>query len=212
MNNMSILKEKLAYLRDNEDFSSADNPHTYFSSRYRYQLGPCLEESNIRSIEKQYRLTIPDDYRRFLIEVGNGGAGPAWGLYSIEEGFKKLEFELKNIPNFFERPFPHTTTWEEPDEACGEDNLDQATGSLPICNFGCAIDFILVLIGPEQGNIWMDDRATCNGIAPLTKVDGKIYWPYYETAPSSGTHVDFYTWYNTWLDKEISGLNSRLGR
>ncbi len=209
MNDMTILEEKLAYLRINEDFSKTDNPHTYFSSKYRYQLGPCLEESTIRSIEQQHRLIIPDDYRRFLMEVGNGGAGPVWGLFHLEESIQRA---YADTPDFFEQPFPHIVAWEEPDEVCGTENNEYATGSLPICNFGCAIKFILILIGPEQGNIWLDDRATCNGIAPLTKVDGEIYWPYYETALSSGTHVDFYTWYNTWLDKEISGLNSRLGR
>src|SRR5262249_50922370 len=73
MNEMSILREKLTYLRDREDFSKAnmtfsvanDNTHLLWTSSHRYQLGACLPEPAIKAIEQKYHLTLPDDYRRF---------------------------------------------------------------------------------------------------------------------------------------------------
>src|SRR5262249_16350551 len=142
----------------------------------------------------------PNDYRRFLLEVGDGGAGPAWGLYGLER--KSLALDAATISERFEHAFPHVVAWKTPafPHMCDDD--DQVVGTLPIDDFGCGIEFILILNGPERGNIWLDDRANCYGVAPVVMLDGKIYWP--NDAPDGGTHVDFYTWYNTWLDEEIA--------
>ena len=47
---------------------------------HRYRFGPCLTDNDLQSIEAHYGITLPDDYRRFLLEIGNGGAGPGYGL------------------------------------------------------------------------------------------------------------------------------------
>ncbi len=52
-----------------------------------------------------------------------------------------------------------------------------------ICHFGCGVYFLLVVSGPERGNIWIDDRASDYGITP---------WG-----------GDFFTWYDTWLEDSL---------
>jgi hypothetical protein len=34
--------------------------------------------------EKHHNITLPDDYRRFILQAGNGGAGPHYGLLPLE--------------------------------------------------------------------------------------------------------------------------------
>ena len=51
---------------------------------HRYRVKPCLEASRIEALECRYKIHLPEEYRRFLQEVSNGGAGPNHGLFSLE--------------------------------------------------------------------------------------------------------------------------------
>jgi hypothetical protein len=47
---------------------------------HHYRLGPRLTPTWLAHLEKLYGVELPSDYRRFLLEAGNGGAGPYYGL------------------------------------------------------------------------------------------------------------------------------------
>ncbi len=214
MSEFLLVKQKLAYLHENEDFSKADlpvsveneNTHLLWTAGHRYEVSPCLDETQIREVEAMYNLSLPEDYRRFLLEVGNGGAGPVWGLYTLDEAVE--ESGAAGLDGFFNAPFPYVSAWEETDADCMSDDIYHVQGSLAVGDFGCGIQFRLVLVGPERGNIWLDDRANCKGVAPLTVQDGKVFWP--GDLPETGVHVSFVTWYTAWLDEEIARLHQRL--
>src|SRR5208283_4634322 len=54
---------------------------------HRYELFPRLTEKAVSAFEKKWRITLPAGYRQFLIELGNGGAGPSYGVFKLgEEG------------------------------------------------------------------------------------------------------------------------------
>lgn len=50
------------------------------ASDHRYRVGPCAPEAWIAFAEGRYGIRLPDQFRRFLLEVGNGGCGPWHGL------------------------------------------------------------------------------------------------------------------------------------
>src|SRR3954454_12684810 len=50
--------------------------------------------------------------------------------------------------------------------------------------------FCLSVTGDERGSIWLDDRANDNGVYPILD-------------PRTGQHIDFCTWYETWLDHSM---------
>ena len=52
------------------------------ASTHRYVLNPCLSEEQVRESESRYGIDIPEEYRNFLLFMGNGGAGPAYGVFS----------------------------------------------------------------------------------------------------------------------------------
>ena len=52
--------------------------------KHRYELQPPIEESRLVKLERKYGISLPEEYRHFVLEIGNGGAGPSYGLYSIE--------------------------------------------------------------------------------------------------------------------------------
>lgn len=53
---------------------------TFGAHKHQYRLGPVLEPAEIAQFERSFGFRLPEDLRFFLEEVGNGGAGPGYGL------------------------------------------------------------------------------------------------------------------------------------
>ena len=50
---------------------------------HHYQLNPPASEGLLREFETRNEVSLPADYRQFLLQVSNGGAGPYYGLYEL---------------------------------------------------------------------------------------------------------------------------------
>src|SRR5437868_2739639 len=78
--------EGLRFLRE------ADRDRVVFGANgHEYRLRPCLDEEKVGEFERRYSLRLPDDYRRFLMQVGNGGAGPYYGIHGLDELYETKE-------------------------------------------------------------------------------------------------------------------------
>jgi len=78
--------------------------------RHEYQLNPPLAESSVVAIERQYGMHLPDDYRAFLTTVGNGGAGPYYGVFRLGEHDHLRDYCSWNegeLVGTLSEPFPH---------------------------------------------------------------------------------------------------------
>ncbi|OSC75608.1 hypothetical protein B5180_06615 [Streptomyces sp. BF-3] len=61
----------------------AEHPRTdqIFGARgHGFRLSPVLSEEQIRALEADLGVSLPAQYRSFLLRVGRGGAGPDYGL------------------------------------------------------------------------------------------------------------------------------------
>ncbi|MFI1679523.1 SMI1/KNR4 family protein [Streptomyces sp. NPDC020607] len=57
----------------------------YFKeSGHEFELRPVLSEEQVTAVERQRVVRFPEEYRSFLLEVGAGGAGPDYGLFTVE--------------------------------------------------------------------------------------------------------------------------------
>ena len=84
------LKEGLLKARE------ADKHLKYFgASSHKYQWNPPASLSEIEAFEQRIGTTLPEEYREFLLKAGNGGAGPYYGLFSIEEVNGWLDWEVE---------------------------------------------------------------------------------------------------------------------
>jgi hypothetical protein len=97
--------------------------------RYKFKLKPPLQIAHVREMELKYSFTLPEDYFKFITEIGNGGGGPTYGLYPLcedEDSWEDWEDEDSDeCEDFFEYPFgspvalldkpfsPHKATQEE---------------------------------------------------------------------------------------------------
>ncbi len=55
------------------------------SEKHRFELEPPLDEKTVLAFEKRRKLTLPEDFRRFLLTVGAAGAGPFYGLLPMKD-------------------------------------------------------------------------------------------------------------------------------
>lgn len=202
------LKTKLTHLQ------SLDKSYEFFGSEHhKYQLKPCLSRSEIQEFEDKYQVNLPDDYREFLLTIGNGGAGPGYGLLGIDIHHQKSDF------NYLSQPFKLTKEWNDLDlmQASHEEGNpvyfypNFVQGSIVVAEYGCGVEARLVITGQEKGNIWIDDRTNEAGIYPLSPHcaaffhdDPNIEGDLYESIEEIKTAMGFYDWYNDWLSRGIS--------
>ena len=87
---------------------------------HRYELNAVLPEDTIAAFEREHRIRLPPDYRAFLAELGNGGAGPHYGVFKlgeIDDNFSFKPWKTGEMVGVLERPFPYTKDWNLlPDE------------------------------------------------------------------------------------------------
>jgi len=133
---------------------------------HRYTLNAPL--SGIDAIESQLGFRLPDDYRTFL-SIGNGGAGPYYGI---------LPFD----PAGAQGVFPATEAWLE-DDADFMTSASEA-GTVALGHVGCGYFAILVVNGPARGQVWYDVRGVGEGYYPAYRSFGDYYGDWIRLATS----------------------------
>ncbi|HBI44939.1 MAG TPA: hypothetical protein DDY78_19100 [Planctomycetales bacterium] len=212
----AAIRDGLRRLRD-----SAASLKVFGSIAHAFQTNPPLSEESVRMFEGRHRVILPKEYSGFLVRVGNGGAGPAYGLFKLGDMDAMNGYEQWTEDNGFvgvlSKPFPHARPWndlsEKPEfDESQEHSLDEedeygrqmdawerriywntthVNGAVPICHRGCALRQWLVVTGPEAGHVWDDDRTDYGGLKPVQ---------------SKGERVGFLQWYRSWLDEGLRQL------
>jgi hypothetical protein len=195
MPSIAAIKQKLALVRQRDV-----DLRCIAADRHRYKLNPVLPHDAVRRFERDRAIELPSDYVEFLTQLGNGGAGPPFGILPLGE-FVRTEGDLS-------QPFPHRKPWkmEIPDDDLSVNSeeyqawdaayfdLKWISGALPICHQGCGHYALLVVNGPERGNMWRDQRVTQSGIRPIQT--------------SGLRRVTFLEWYDSWLEECLEELDN----
>ncbi len=186
---MSIrnLPQKLARLREIDGHCLLPGAEIH-----RYRLNPVLDRQQVVRFETEHEIELPDDYREFLINLGDGGAGPCYGLSSLSGA--AIWGPLKDPFPFTDPVHPFADVEEVDDEPYDALRTRCYSGCLLIGHEGCGHWIMLVVSGQERGNIWYDHNVDDGGFRPARK--------------------GFATWYECWLDEWLSdpGLRDRLER
>ena len=153
-----------------------------FAWSHRYALNPCISETEVTAFEAKYDVVLPSEYRTFLTEVGNGGAGPCYGLFPL--GTYNDQALEPDILDSLSQPFDEDAAEEWEGDGDPLDWEEVMQGALILSTEGCARWFWLVVSGPNAGEIWFDARA--DGEAPDCVVG--------DTGP-----LGFWEWYEEWL-------------
>ena len=141
-------------------------------------LSPPLTEAEVGGFERSNGVSLPPDYREFLLRVGDGGVGPPdYGLCALGKMPSDFDFASPDLS----RPFPFTQpwVWEDGDTSSEGERADAYRGVVILGTDGCGQYWALVVSGPDFGKIWMLADV---GIQPTTP------------------RMTFTEWFEAWLD------------
>lgn len=165
--------EKLDVLR------GLDRGRTVFgASKHRYELRPPVTEKQLVSIERKLGVALPPGLRAFYLTVGDGGAGPDYGLMPAAElKRRKPATAYPGIEAL--RAFGARTQTQPPQPTCAALSPSRLSGLVTIQTAGCTI-FAAVVCTGDVGRI-----------------------VHYDEAGISETDDTLVGWYERWLDDEI---------
>ncbi|GAA2456259.1 hypothetical protein GCM10010191_89540 [Actinomadura vinacea] len=149
--------------------------------REGFELRPPLELEYVLALERSHEVRLPESYRNFVLQVGDGGAGPHHGLWPLHRSARWVGHGPPYGPGYLAIPFPFTT--RVPAECFDEldddgDYDDVLTGSMIITEIGCGAFFRLIVTGPASGQVWRDEVSVGGALVP---------------------GPDFGEWYLSWL-------------
>jgi hypothetical protein len=172
-------------------------PNVFGSDGHGFQMNPVLSESEAAAFERDHRIVLPSDYRQFAIQVGNGGAGPFYGVFPL--GFRDDNFDQRQwqendgFIGTVSEPFRFQEEWNDlsgypeadlmkRDETEYNRQIEQfegeywsselMNGGLPICHEGCALRIWLLVTGEQAGQRWEDRRSEYKGLRPVLLAGG----------------------------------------
>lgn len=198
----ATLEARIERIREGLREVAARGGAVFGAEAHGFRLGPPLPEAEVAAFEARHGVRLPAEYRAFLTRLGDGGAGPAYGLLALARAAGG-----GNGPGPAEllaEPFPYTARIDpyEEDPACiavldaeerGELSGEEArrrlrrrfAGTVALCDEGCGYLHFLVVTGPEAGRVWLDAEAGDGGLVPLG--------------------VGFLAWYERWLEDARTG-------
>ena len=112
------------------------------AKNHKYQWNPPASLKEIEDFEREIGVSLLEDYREFLLQAGNGGAGPFYGLFPISAS-KGWPVEPDKLP------------WLTPDTTAEElENVPNwKRGCIPIGSQGDTYITCLMVTGPDRGRV-----------------------------------------------------------
>ncbi|GKX67654.1 SMI1/KNR4 family protein [Inconstantimicrobium mannanitabidum] len=194
-NEMKLDKKRKEYILDLLDKARKADPNfkQFGAQSHKYKLKPTISEKEVSEAEKKYNFRLPEDYFWFITNVGNGGAGPYYGLkpfkvdnieYLASLGKETLLSPMKSqeeYDNFIEK-------YEE----CDDDEYDELEselwqGLLYLGTQGCTLNMNIILSGENKGKI--------------------MYGDYDRHRPVFAYGNSFIEWYECWLIETAKGYD-----
>lgn len=172
--------------------------------------GPPLPHAELTRIENAIGVALPDDFRTFVTEIGNGGTSNGYTLLRLGEidfgDGARTWLGNEDYVRDARAPFPYTEPWNwdearrdalfEGDDELRTEYLQSVDGAIPIAVESGYRHEWLVVSGPERGRVWHDARGDQGGWCP---------W-----LDASGAHRTFASWYEGLLDAALAPRRYRM--
>lgn len=161
------------------------------ASSHKYRMKSPISIDEVEAFERRNRVSIPQEFKLFLTSVGNGGAGPYYGIYSLGSNEDIYLSEPCRL-----HPGMTDEEWEElvrfdrdgvSDEQYDEEYDALFQGMLSLGTQGCTYEMMLIVNGEYRGRI--------------VYIDGDLQKPFFTY------EKHFLDWYERWLDEIIKGYN-----
>ena len=153
------------------------------AQNHKYQWNPPASLKEIEEFEQETGISLPDGYRNFLLQAGNGGAGPFYGLFSLEQVKGWLSWQVEPGET------PYLVPGIDPDSLknLGDRDHDWRRGCIPIESQGDTYFTYLLVAGPDRGRV--------------VYIEYERSWIFFPREP------DFLSWYIRWLREVAAGYD-----
>jgi hypothetical protein len=191
-----------------DELNRLDTKRSIFdASRHQYNLNPPLAPERVVEIEQAIGISLPEQYRKFVIEFANGGAGPDHGIHPLERVVNPKLVSRKVLESIA-RPFPvprdvdamRELGWLPP-------------GTLEVAEIGCGGAYHLVLSGADRGYVWVvnPDGDWSPELSDESHLQGDTIESYLDAAINSpnALKLEFIDWYVKWLDDSLRQVKSQ---
>ncbi len=133
------------------------------AGKHKYTFAAPADITAIRRFERSNGLMLPDEYVRFLTEVGNGGAGADYGMFSFEAAANNLPSKATYGPTLYDYDDPVAVYVEKAqrlDDINGKEEFeaeydrlfnDITRGMFIIGTAGCTYDYFIMYHGRKRG-------------------------------------------------------------
>ena len=112
---MDMSFERRTVLRLLKELDRRDTGRRVFGSgAHQYRLRAPLPRSVVEAFEKRCEILLPDEYKYFITEIGDGGAGPYYGLFPFgqhDDGWGLCAWESGGLVGDVSKTFPHQDAW-----------------------------------------------------------------------------------------------------
>lgn len=190
---LTVWERRFAVARIKDKVRRVPDSHWMYDKRATHEgrLNPALSEDEVVAFEQEWGVTLPEEYRTFLLEVGNGGLGPGNGVVPLAEAVGRSPTDA------FDQPFPFSFRQFE-ERRAGKDYSEELDPTQPgllwladPCDPWASV--YLVVSGEDRGLVW---------------AFGHIHGGWMPEAPTwdeDETQIDkpprrFLRWYEDWLD------------
>lgn len=174
------------------------------ASSHKYYIHEPASIEEVNTFERKFSVDLPDCYKSFVLQIGNGGksyansgAGPFYGIYPLGKGIDELVYE--NTEKYVKNesvlhPKMTNDDWSKVIEKIENDNISDSDyekelgkifgGILPIGSQGCSYLHGIILSGAHKGKV--------------VNIDQELQKPHFTFEDN------FLDWYERWLDEVIS--------
>jgi len=150
------------------------------AGHHKYQWNPPASLEKIEKFEQEAGVSLPEDYREFLLQAGDGGAGPFYGLFTLGQvqGWLDWAVESEKMPDLHPGMDVRALKTAEGNWRCG---------CIPIGSQGDTYFTYLLVAGPNRGRV--------------VYVEYEGSWVFFPREP------DFISWYTRWLREAAGGYH-----
>lgn len=146
------------------------------------KLTQIVKEEEIKEFEEKYKIQLPENYKAFITEIGDGWEGIEINGEQVKDckRFKECRFDEKGVSRKFK--YTESWIWEEDDDAT-EKKINNAlkNGSIELMDLGDGMSYHLIVNGKSAGQVWL---FTGEGVTPY----------------GNGLSSDFFDWVHDILD------------
>jgi hypothetical protein len=212
---IEVVQEELRRLA-HRDRRRRGSRSVFGATAHGYASVPQAPE-DVALLEQVIGAPLPRGFREFLLTIGSG-AGPYYGIYSVEEIKKELDVlrvEAEHVgvePRRADHPFP--ISQGDAERAWRDRQSIEATvlldGCLTVGHQGSGTQWsVLVIAGPLAGTMWdlgwfvgLDGEWVPARIPPTVRGGAQSSMIRIETPPT------FLQWYSAWLRASLDALEA----